>query len=173
MKSSLYPRHGTDSHNQASYFFLGIDPNPKLRPSDTQAAWGIRPGKWTENVGNMLIARVDREPLDIEIVDAFGDYCEHHLGAYLTRGGARDDTDDTEPFGDVPWDGEVPDKKQKALDEMTPKRWAEYLKQWRKNRAGAGPTSSFDVDERVNEAARVALSYEDSKRLLEQLYLKY
>lgn len=34
-------------------------------------------------LGTVYVARADREPLETELVDAFGDFCEFHMSAYF------------------------------------------------------------------------------------------
>ncbi|KAK3714284.1 hypothetical protein LTR37_007870 [Vermiconidia calcicola] len=109
-----------DTDNQAvTFMHLECDPNAECDPAKGTLGFGWAPVSWQNSVGNVLIVRRDRQPLKVDTVVAFAAYCQHHLGEYLEQvGDAAAENDESR----------VRQYKQRTVNEITPEKWANYLK---------------------------------------------
>ena len=149
---------GRSVNQRATFMHLTIDPTSKFDPETDSTSFGWAPMSYQNSVGNVLVARTSKNPLDCETVEAFGDYCRWHVHAYCQ------------------WQGEseaglgvgLTEQKQRVLTEITPKKWQEYFKQWKAAKAGAlsgvvdGGASDLKASAGVQ---RMALNEKDSDRL--------
>ncbi|KJX93496.1 hypothetical protein TI39_contig4305g00006 [Zymoseptoria brevis] len=155
-----------DLINFATVMHINGVPNPKFN--------GKKVDFWARSkVGNMLVARVDRQPLEPDVAQAFADYCKYHVGALAGAGMLQDPdammSDLHNPTKDPP---------AFVLAEMTPEKWAIYLSQWKALKAHdnavaanakAGNASAVPVDgvtsDTIDGVPRMGLTKQDSFRL--------
>ena len=89
--------------------------------------FGGVPFHWSGGqVPNVLVAPLDRQPLDPETMEAFGDFCLHHLGQYFQWR--------FEMLGEEPSSYQT--NKQVVMHEMRPQKWSAFLAQWQAKRDG-------------------------------------
>ncbi|KAK4632381.1 hypothetical protein CLAFUW4_02496 [Fulvia fulva] len=74
--------------SQVAYMHKGIDPtqqagDPTGFLCSPDGGYGLPPVDWDAGLGTVYIARLDREPLDPELVQAFGDFCQFHMSAFF------------------------------------------------------------------------------------------
>ncbi|KAL8850896.1 MAG: hypothetical protein Q9221_004209 [Calogaya cf. arnoldii] len=65
-------------NQEATFLFLNIDPTFRYKGGG-HLGWGFAPMRWQNNVGSVIVARRDREPLnpfDVEIICA---YCRRYV----------------------------------------------------------------------------------------------
>ncbi|SMY27482.1 unnamed protein product [Zymoseptoria tritici ST99CH_1A5] len=104
---------GTYCNPALTFMMVGCDSNQR---SD----FGWAPLKWMGGeVPNTLIVRLDRQPLNIDQVVAFGDYCYQVLRPVFEIA--------CEKFGET---GKHGSAAQRVMDTMTPEKWNAYLAAW-------------------------------------------
>jgi hypothetical protein len=159
VKSKVWNECG-DRCSSATFMKRGTDPSVEFAVHNPKASFGFAPPSWFGGrVGNVLIARVDREDLDPEWVDAFTDFCRHHASACFQ------------------WLSERPHLKQSdiqlALNQFTPKIWAAYLLQWKALKAETGNAETVLTDgvteDSIDGVPRMILTDEDLLRFFSRL----
>jgi len=118
----LLTKSGDIVNVPATFMNITIDPDSGSDPLNNISAFGWAPDSWQSDVANVLMVRQDRKPLDPNVAEAFGAYCQLHLGTYFQWCGESEGERGEE--GDMRFKGAV-------LAEITPERWATYLEQWR------------------------------------------
>ena len=119
-----------DADNQMVTFMnLCCDPNDDGGPSSRtpgSLGWGWAPKIWQRDVGNVLIVRVDRKPLDEETVEAFADFCMDKVQPLF------------EHSLEVASPGDPPEQRsrarQRVLAEITPSKWKEWILEVRRKK---------------------------------------
>ena len=96
---------------------MRCDPDDDGAPHKGSLGWGFAPITWQNDVGNVLIARADRKPLDLETAEAFADLCFNKLQP---------------TFENALEEGYSSPKKGKrarraVVDSITPARWQKFL----------------------------------------------
>lgn len=109
------PREPTGHCNEkVTFMMLSCD------PSSSRFGWA--PLHWTGGrVPNVLVARLDRQPLNVDTFQAFADFCRYRM----------------QPFFE--WSCEIEGRhtakhteaKILVMQEMTPARWSDYWSEWR------------------------------------------
>ncbi|KJX92890.1 hypothetical protein TI39_contig5582g00002 [Zymoseptoria brevis] len=101
------------SNSALTFAMMACDPND---PS----TFGWAPFHWQGGqVPNTLIVRRDRQPLDCDTVEAFGDYCENFLQPVFEI--ATQDAAET---------GHLGPSAQRVMAKMTPEKWSRHLSNW-------------------------------------------
>lgn len=113
-----YPDHNGGSSGSCSekvtFMMLSCD------LSDSR--FGLAPLKWTGGrIPNVLVTRLDRQPLEVTTFKAFADFCRYRM----------------QPF--FAWSCEIggydvakhTDAKNVVMEEMNPAKWNHYWSEWR------------------------------------------
>lgn len=112
-----------DADNQMVTFMnLCCDPNDDGGPSSRtpgSLGWGWAPKAWQRDVGNVLVVRADRKPLDEETVEAFADFCMDKLQPLFEHS--------LEVAGPEVAPEQRGRARQRVLAEITPTKWKEWI----------------------------------------------
>ncbi|KAK5118690.1 hypothetical protein LTR85_007896 [Meristemomyces frigidus] len=60
-----------------------IDVDSKYDFAKGTNSFGLCGVQWHSKVGNVLLVRKDRKPLELDVAEAFGAYCEYHVRNYF------------------------------------------------------------------------------------------
>ena len=156
----------TDYCNEKVTFMqMACDPYSEFN-EEGKDSFGWAPPRWMGGrVPNVLIARLDRKPLEPDIVAAFGDFCQYHLQPYFQW---QQDSRHSSPSENAAC-------KQIVMKQMGPENWSKYLTQWRNKRSGsvsdlAEGINRMGLDEREKETVKDYLFDEEGRpRVIEAL----
>jgi hypothetical protein len=156
----------TDYCNEKVTFMqMACDPYSEFN-EEGKDSFGWAPPHWLGGrVPNVLIARLDRKPLEPDIVAAFGDFCQYHLQPYFQW---QQDSRLSSASDNAAC-------KQIVMKQMGPENWSKYLTQWRNKRTGsvsdlAEGINRMGLDEREKETVKDCLFDKEGKpRVIEAL----
>ncbi|KAK5138599.1 hypothetical protein LTR08_000187 [Meristemomyces frigidus] len=153
-KDKRFTETGDMCNQPVTFMHTDIDPQ--------STGFGWAPVQWDLQVGNVLLARRDRKALEPEVAEAFGAYCQLHLEAYEQWQGETE-SEHGKGKGDMRF-------KDFVLAEVTPKKWALYLEQWKYVRGhGDDEEDAGGVDGLINGVSRMAVTKRDADRILDRL----
>ena len=111
--------------------------------------------------GTQLVASDTMQHLSIDVVAAFGDFCQWHLGAYFNKYNA-DGGDQKAVAGSIKPSNQV-------LSEITNAKWTEYLAQWKAEKedaaAAANGSRVYTLAKASSGLERMGLTEDDYDRL--------
>ncbi|KAK4541839.1 hypothetical protein LTR36_007371 [Oleoguttula mirabilis] len=167
--NKLFTESGGFTNQPATFMHLTIDPYAKFDLANDTMSFGWAPMRWANSVGNVLLVREDRKPLDPDAAEAFGAYCQYHIGSYC--GWQSESEGEHGVEGDMRF-------KDFVLAEITPEKWATYLKQWRRvkqtdNKAASNDGAEGgrdDTAEKIDGVARMAVTEKEADRISRHLF---
>lgn len=147
--------------SQVAYMHKGIDPtqqagDPTGFLCSPDGGYGLPPVDWDAGLGTVYIARLDREPLDPELVQAFGDFCQFHMSAFFQLARERRLNNESS-------EARTREIEDLAVNQAPPAKWAVYLDDWRVLKAGV--TDDEEANDRMDGVVSVAFDDESNSRL--------
>lgn len=126
-KKDLRTVVGYYCNEKITFMMRACDPTSKDTFENT---FGFPSDRWMGgDVTNVLVACSDRKPLQVQAMEAFGDFCAHHVRPYFQW--------QAEIGGDFePEDAEYKEARQIVAEQMTPKVWSKYFSQWQNKKSG-------------------------------------
>ena len=136
-----------DSHDEKSANFV-------------QFGWAVT--AYPGDAGTQLVASATMQHLSIDLVAAFGDFCQLHLSAYFQKYEAEG--------GDRKAVADSIKPSQQVLNEATKEKWAEYFSQWKAEKedaaaAAANGTRVYTLAKASSGLERMGVTEDDSDRL--------